>query len=183
MASDSRKIVIEIMGGEGGKSGTSSNKKEKKEKDQVLSGLSAALHPLQTLENLVIGDRQSANYVYDNLKNLAIEGVMTSLGRTYRLTEDYLSQNVLNNVQTAIGKAGSFAGAIIAGAKVGSMMAPGAGTVVGAAFGLGFSLLGESISGSSTLSQHHSAINAATYQSEFSRQRAGLVDEGRGTQN
>ena len=117
MANDSRKIVIEIMGGEGGKS-NSSNKKQKKEEDEILKGLSVALQPLQTLENLVVGEKQSAKYVYESLKQIAIDGVVTSLGRNYRLTEDYLSQNVLNNVQSAIGKAGSFAGAMIAGLRL-----------------------------------------------------------------
>ena len=63
------------------------------------------------------------------------------------------------------------------------MVAPGAGTAVGAGVGFVFSLASEFISGSNTLSQHYSSINAATYQSEFSRQRSGLVDDGRGTQN
>ena len=183
MASDTKKIVIEIKGSEVGKGKSGTTTKNSKEKDEILEGLQVAFQPLQSLENVIVGSSQSAKYIYDNLKNLAIENVNTTLGRTFRLTEDYMNQSILNNVQAQIGKASSFAASVIAGAKIGSIVAPGAGTVIGAVTGAAASIGSELISGGSTISQYYSDINAATYQSEFSRQRAGLVDEGRGTQN
>lgn len=179
MASDTRKIVIEI------KDSKSSEKKSKKndDEDKTLEGLKVALRPIQSLEKVIVGDSQSAKYLYEQLKNLANQAVNYSINRTANMTEDYLAQNELSNSQKAISKAGGLASSVIAGAAAGSMIAPGIGTVAGAFVGAATYVATEAISGASTLSQYYSNINSATYQSEFSRQRAGLSDEGRGTEN
>ena len=181
MAGDAKKIIIEIRENSG--SSSSSSKDKKKPEEELLGALKVALRPLKTLEKVIIGDSQSANFLYNNIKSLAVEATNYSISRSFRLTEDYLSQNTFNNIQTMLSKASGLAGNMIAGATIGSAIMPGAGTIVGLATGLATFIPSEIISGASNLSQHHSAINAATYQSEFSRQRAGLTDNGRGTEN
>ena len=184
MASDTRKIVIEI------KNGTSSNDTSSSQNnglstsdDSALKALKVALKPIQTLEKVVVGDSQSSKYIYDLMKGLATESIIFTMNRQYRLTEDYLSQNELNNIQKTLGKAGSMASSVISGAAAGSAIFPGVGTVIGAAVGAAASIATEAISGASTLSNYYSNLNAASYQSGFSARRAGLTNEGRGTEN
>ena len=53
------------------------------------------------------------------------------------------------------------------------------GAVIGAAGWVGSEILQNQAS----LSSYYSSINATSMQTEFSRTRAGLVDNGRGTEN
>ena len=182
MNGDVRKIVIEIKGG-GATSSSNQGDGGTGGSDGSLKALKVALRPIQSLEKVIVGDSQSAKYVVDLLKGLATESVMFTLNRNYKLTEDYLSQNDLNNIQKTLGKAGSLASSIIAGATAGSAIFPGVGTAVGAAVGAVASIATEAISGASTLSEYYSNLNAASYQSGFSSRRAGLTNEGRGTEN
>lgn len=180
MASDTRKIVIEIINND---SDEKNEKNPPKKEDSTLKALQIALKPIKSLEKVIVGDSQSTKYVYDSLKNLAIDMTITTLSRNYRLSEDYLSQNALNNTQKLLGKAGGIASSMISGAMVGSALAPGVGTIVGAVLGTGFNIASEALAGTERLSQYYSSLNSASFQSEFSAHRAGLLNEGRGTEN
>lgn len=190
MSSDTRKIVIEIRDGSGGNggSGGSKNKKKKGNKDidetsqKMLKALNFAFHPLDTLEDAVIGQMQSAKYIVDNLLDLGKNSLMFTLNRTYTLTEDYMGQNSLNNFMSGAGKIGSLGASMIAGAKLGAVFGP-VGATVGAGIGTTFFIANEALTGAQTLQGYYSSINAATYQTEFAMQRAGLINEGRGTEN
>ena len=142
-------------------SSSSSSKDKKKPEEELLGALKVALRPLKTLEKVIIGDSQSANFLYNNIKSLAVEATNYSISRSFRLTEDYLSQNTFNNIQTMLSKASGLAGNMIAGATIGSAIMPGAGTIVGLATGLATFIPSEIISGASNLS--HKSFHDVSY--------------------
>lgn len=185
---DAKKIIIEIKesGGGGLGSDNSGSNKGKKSMDKdskgIIKALKVAFHPLNSLENITVGQHQSAKYIADNLIDLVKRSIMFTLNRTYSLTEDYISQNSLNNFMNSMSKISGVGASIIAGASAGSAFGP-IGTTIGMVAGLGISIASEDIAGRQTLQGYYSSLNAATYQTEFAMQRAGLINEGRGTEN
>ena len=106
---------------------------------------------------------------------LAKRVVMDGIQRNYSLTENYIAQNDMRNLQTAINKVGGFTASIGGGFAVGGV--PGA--VIGAVtWGAN-----EFVSYQKRMSGYNQQLNATNYQTAFDRSRLGLTNEGRGTEN
>ena len=171
MAAETRKITIEIL--TGNQTTTSEPKKTtEKEKDEFLNKL---LHPVKTLEKATLGKNVFINQVYSQSKQLISQTLSSSINRYFDLSEDYILENSYRNTMTTIGKAKSVATTVISGAIVG-------GPVGGVVAALGWSG-SEFLQNQASLSSYYQSINATNMQTNFSRTRAGLVDNGRGTEN
>lgn len=173
---DTRKIVIEITQGNGGSSNQPSNK------NKVNKDFQELLHPLKKLKTEILGENVLINQAFDTAKKAILNSVSVTANRYFNLKEDYLSENLVNNALTAVGKVTSFGSAVASGAILGSSVT-GIGTAVGAAIAATGWVVNEGISMYGQLSNYYQSINATTYQTQFSRVRAGLINEGRGTEN
>jgi hypothetical protein len=105
-----------------------------------------------------------------------------SKNRYFNMTENYILENEVNNFTTVAGNTASVVNSAIIGAKMGAAAGPG-GAVAGALIGVGFNLANKAITYQGTLSNYYSSLNATNMQTEWSARRAGLWDEGRGTEN
>jgi hypothetical protein len=170
-----RKIVIEIGEIEkNNKQTTSTPSSSTKHKSK---NLTASLKPSLYYEN------KEAEQQLLSIKTMAIQNTIqaikqsVNLGmkRYFSLTEDYISENNFNNFSTAISKTTGLAAGVIAGAT--------AGGPLGAVIGAGVWVNSEIISYRSRMSNYYSSLNATNYNTSYERTRAGLVDNGRGTEN
>lgn len=165
---DTRKIVIEIQGGS-----SSSDGKSKEERESSLT--SKLLHPIKSIEKATVGKNVLLNQAYQNTKSLVIQTASTSINRYFSLSEDYIMQNTVSNTMTTLNKVKGLGQSVLLGAQIGGP--------VGTFFGLGAWGVSEFITNQANLSSYYEGINAANYQTQYTRTRAGLVDNGRGTEN
>ena len=115
------------------------------------------------------------NQAYNQAKSLVSQAVNSSLNRYYNMKEDYMLENNINSIRTAINKTSSFATTIVGGAMVG-------GAVGGVIAGVGW-LGSEAISYSNRWKDTYAQINATNYNKTFTKDRLGLTDGGKGTEN
>jgi len=158
---DVRRIVIEIKG----------EKKEPKEK-------STELNPED--EKQSIGDLLK-NAIFSNTARDVMNGVkqvvLADLNRRYSLSEDYIGERTLNNVLTAVGKTKTLAQYVISGVILSG------GNIGGGLVGLGLYGVSEFINNQANLSQYYRQINSNNYQTGYYKERAGLVNGSKGTEN
>ena len=123
------------------------------------------------------------NEAFQQTKKIVKNLATYSLNRYFNLTEDYMSEQTMNNVLTAINKTTSLFATTAGGAVAGFS----AGGPVGAIIAGSVALVGYSINDyiekqkrwqTARLSQQN-----ANYNREFSAVRAGLVDGSKGTMN
>lgn len=122
------------------------------------------------------------NAAYQNVKSAISHSWSVGVSRYFNMSENYLGQNDLNTFNSLTSSAISLYSSAHMGYKIGGLVGP-AGKVVGAAVGVGFGLLNQAISYQGKLSNYYSSLNAANMQTEWGAKRAGLWDNGRGTEN
>ena len=166
---DDRKIVIEI------KSSSSVGKNDKKDEDNGFKNLNEMLHPLRTGEKILKGKSIIGYEIYNQTKQLISQTVSLSVNRYFSLAEDYMGQNSLNNISNNLNRAANFSSALITAIQTGN---PISGGLIMAGWGVS-----QYIQNQSNLSGYYESINASNYNTQFSRIRAGLVNNGRGTEN
>lgn len=175
MAMEARKITIEILNttkveADGEK------KKEKTASEEKFDGdLSKLLHPIKSAEKAMFGKHILLKQAYDQAKSVVGNAIQSSLNRYYALSENYMLETDITNLKTGISKATSFGTTIISGAMVGGPW----GAAIAAVGWVG----NEVISYNNNLSNYYSQINTNNYNTQFSRTRASLYDNGRGTEN
>ena len=98
------------------------------------------------------------------------------------MPRDYLSQRTLENVNIAVSKVQGLGMAALTGASAGSFAGP-VGTVAGVVVGTASWGVQELMGMRSAGSNYYQQLNGANFQIAFSQVRAGLVDNGRGTEN
>lgn len=165
---EAKKIIIEIID-----SSNSSSGGEGESESPLIKLLPQEEKPKQK-------KKKSAEEIY--LIHSAKRAVQTlgnsislSINRYFSLQEDYLAENLYSNVKTAIGKAESLYGSI----KAGGLALGPAGMLIG---GVMWSAT-EALSQHQRYSNYYAQLNATNAQTEFSQKRAGLYDNGRGTEN
>lgn len=114
-------------------------------------------------------------YAFNNVKNELVSAVTSTLNRQTTLNENYLAQNNLNVMKKSISFAASFTSAIIAGKD-----AAGAAGIAVAAVAWGAN---QYISYQNRMSSYYQQLNSNNFNTEFSQVRAGLINNGRGTEN
>lgn len=180
---DTRKITIEILSGDGKKTKKSSKKDETNE--ELSETINKILHPIQTLEAATIAKVFFANQVYQQVKANFWTVVDYTHNRYFSLSEDYMGQVNYNNTKTIYNKAKSYALSAVNG-FVSGMTLSGGNPILGAT-GAILSTAGQAVgdvfSYHERISNYYQSLNSTNAQTEFSRQRIGLYNEGRGTEN
>lgn len=168
MAGDTRKITIEILGVDSG----GSSKKE----TSASTKISNKKQTKKMKEEIVKAE------VYKNavkqVANTAINVAEFQANRYFTFSEDYISQNLYNNIKTSINKATQITGSVINAA----MMAA-SGNIPGAIISGASLAINEGMQYYQRVSSHYQSLNATNYQTGFSSTRAGLVNDSRGTEN
>ena len=162
MAADTKKITIEIIGKGSDNDGEnvdvveqeSDPKKNKRKKTNAEIWL---------------------NMVAQRAKEIVLTTVDTSANRYFYMKEDYLGETLYQNIKNNANKVVGAVSTIAAGAKIGG----GVGAVIATA-GVA---INEGISVFNKYATLENQMNTLNYGMEFSRTRAGLVDNGRGTEN
>ena len=165
MASDTRKITIEIIGGDD--KGDSKKQDNKTDIKKNTKKIKKEIVKAEAYKNAIV-------QVRDTTLNIA----EMSLNRYFTLSEDYMSQNIYNNVKKSINKGMQL---LKTTGAVATMAATG--NVVGAVATAGLAVINEGIQYYSRMSNYYQALNATNYQTGFSATRAGLVNDSRGTEN
>lgn len=151
-----------------------------------INGLRSAMHPIQTALRHHRGEGVETYLIKesaDNALQLVTEATSLTLGRYFKLSEDYKNQNNLNNVMSNINKVKSFSGSILSGAAMGNAIVPGAGAVVGAVIGGATNVAKQVIEWEDKKANFASSMNATRVETSFRAKRAGLYDGGKGTEN
>lgn len=173
---DDRVIRIKITTGEGGSSGDGGSKKSSVE------NLKRIIHPVKTLLNELTEKNELVGYFASESVKSVTRAAKSEINRYYTLREDYLSQRTIENVNVALNKVQTLGSSILSGASAGSFGGP-VTSAVGAVAGAGFWTINELIGMRSAGSNYYQQLNSANFQASFSQVRAGLIDNGRGTEN
>lgn len=169
MANDTRKITIEILSVDGGGSGGGEkpigDEKEKKKKvtDIYKKELLKADAYKHAIKQAIGATVNVAEY---------------AVNRFFTLSEDYISQNIYNNVKHTINKGISLGKTAF---SIGTMAVTG--NIPGAIVTGAISIINEGMQYYQRMSGYYQALNATNYQTGFSATRAGLVNDSRGTEN
>lgn len=176
--SDDRTIRIEIIAGGGGESSSNGDSK----KSGGLGNLTRVLHPVRHLLSEVTEKNEMVGYFAAETVRSINKAAKSEINRYYTLREDYLSQRTIENVNVALNKVQTLGTSILNGASAGSFGGP-VGAVAGVVAGAGFWTINELIGMRSAGSNYYQQLNSANFQTSFSQVRAGLIDNGRGTEN
>lgn len=191
MAAQSSKRVVTIRIVGGGGSGDSSEKETKKKSVEfdprkILSkALDDAFPTLAKVKN-----SELAQFTIKKAGAVLSASVSYATNRYFSLKEDYLSENVYNNIKSGVTKGLGMANSLISGAavgaKTGSVFGP-IGTAVGAVLGAsvgGFGYgLNQYVQYQQKMSGYYQQLNATNAQTQFQAKRLGLSNEGQNTLN
>lgn len=191
MAAQSSKRVVTIRIVGGGGSGDSSGKETKQKSVEfdprkILSKtLDEAFPTLAKVKN-----SELAQFTIKKAGAVLNSSVSYATNRYFSLKEDYLSENVYNNIKSGVTKGLGMASSLIsgaaAGAKTGSVFGP-VGTAVGAVLGAsvgGFEYgLNQYVQYQQKMSGYYQQLNATNAQTQFQAKRLGLSNEGQNTLN
>lgn len=191
MAAQSSKRVVTIRIVGGGGSGDSSGKETKQKSVEfdprkILSkALDDAFPTLAKVKN-----SELAQFTIKKAGAVLNSSVSYATNRYFSLKEDYLSENVYNNIKSGVTKGLGMANSLISGAavgaKTGSVFGP-VGTAVGAVLGAsvgGFGYgLNQYVQYQQKMSGYYQQLNATNAQTQFQAKRLGLSNEGQNTLN
>lgn len=191
MAAQSSKRVVTIRIVGGGGSGDSSGKETKQKSVEfdprkILSkALDEAFPTLAKVKN-----SELAQFTIKKAGAVLSSSVSYATNRYFSLKEDYLSENVYNNIKSGVTKGLGMANSLISGAavgaKTGSVFGP-VGTAVGAVLGAsvgGFGYgLNQYVQYQQKMSGYYQQLNATNAQTQFQAKRLGLSNEGQNTLN
>ena len=181
---DDRKITIEIIGGDG----VSDSKKGEDAEEKVAQAVKRTVEPLISREKPK--DNTSAMAVIKGMAFLAVQktanlgrtAVNNTLSRYNNLKEDYMAENTMSAISSTVNVAKSFKSSVVSGATAGSAFGP-VGTLVGTVIGTAYGGVNLYLNEQARYSSHYQNLNATNYQTQFAQMRAGLIDNGRGTEN
>lgn len=179
--SDAKTIKIEITSVQKN-SNNNTNKSSKNELGEDLAGFKKFLHPVDAVGELIDEKSKLWGMVFNKSVGLIVSSVGNEINRYLNLTEDYLGQDAYTNVRVAVEKTQTAASTILNGAMIGSVAGP-VGAAAGAVISAASWGISQIISGRNSMSSYYQALNASNFQVGFSQTRAGLIDNGRGTEN
>lgn len=186
--SDKRVITIRIVGGDSNAAVSGSKQSTVKDFNPVKILSDAVDNAFPTVAKV------KNSSLYQFAKNQA-EGVIISaasygLNRYFSLKEDYLSENVYNEIKSKVSKTvglgKSILSGISAGATTGSSFGPigaAVGAVAGAVIGGAGYGTQQYIQYQQKMSGYYQQLNATNAQTQFQAKRLGLSDEGQNTLN
>lgn len=183
---DYRKITIEILGGSESSKNDSFKKGISEDASENLSKtVEKIFHPVKTLEAATVGKSVIANQFYQQIKANFWTGIDYYHNRYFTLGEDYLGQMNYSNTKAIFNKAKNYASSAIGGFMTGTTLSGGNPLVgiITAGLSVGGQTINDIFTYKERMSGYYQSLNATNTQLKFSRQRAGLYNEGRGTEN
>lgn len=185
---DTVEYVVRIVGLGGGGDDTNESKQGEKNNGipSGLDGLQAAMHPIQSILSHKKDESPNVYFGKEIAKNTisTLENVTTtSINRYFRMSEDYVAQNNLNNVMGNINRAKQLAGSTLSGAMSGAQVGGAPGAIIGATIGGVSAVANQVISYNNTIIEYKTALNATNIEKSFRAERAGLYDGGKDTEN
>ena len=187
----SGEITITILG----QGGTSSSKEREKTPSEIEQSKAEKLqNPLSSDGNIGISTiagtfgKMAGLLIYDEAQFLKTYA-LSEVNRYFSLTDDYISQNKLNELKTRINRFKTTSSASVSGAlkgiAIGSSLGPigqAFGAVIGAVSGVRRSVLEARVERNVRKEQYDMQLNATNIQTNFMASRASLVNGGRGTE-
>jgi len=166
--SETRKIIVEIVSpggkGNGNKSdNTARNGDKTNRKEATLLGKAVLVE--RAFYKTIQSSKRLAN---------------VTIGRINTLSEDYIGQTVYNNVASTINDGLSAVYMLASFSTIGTMLG---GAALGSGLGVVAAIGGKAVQVMQQYQQYYSNLNAASYNTSYSRIRAGLSDSSRGTEN
>lgn len=122
------------------------------------------------------------NQAFNQVKGIVKNVATYSINKHFTLKENYLMQQALDNTINTISRVGSFALTMVGGAKLGSAGGPWGAIIGGTIASVGWGI-NEGFNIYKKLDQSQMALNQTNAEIVFSRTRAGLTNESRGTIN
>ena len=172
--------------------GLGGDDEEKKEKEKPsalasgLEGLQKAMHPVKTVLSHKKDEGAAAYFGKETAKgaiNMLETITVTTVDRYFRLSEDYKSQNYLNNVMGNINRAKQLGSSALTGAIGGAQVGGVWGAIGGTLLGVVSTGIQQSLEYKNQLIEYKSALNTTRIDTAFRAERAGLYDGGKGTEN
>ena len=173
-------------GGGGEKPDSEAPESENKKLASGIKGLQRALHPTNSLTSHKSEEAVGIYFGKEIAKNAIgtlAEAIQMSANRYFRLSEDYKSQNNLNNIARNISTVQGFGDSILSGAVGGATIGGPVGAAIGATINGSTFALRSAVRWNDTIANFNSSMNATRAQTDFSAARAGLYNGGRGTEN
>lgn len=187
--SGNKTITIKIVGGGGNQASDGTQSAEENGGTQT--------QPINAEKLLSDGAKKKIKAGYNGFKYLAGQGISVASNaasyawnRYTSVKEDYMAENVYNQVSTTVNRAKGMLDSIksgaISGASIGSAFGP-VGTILGGIFGGAIGGLTQSanndIQDYTRLRGHYQKLNETNAQTQFQAQRLGLTDGGQNTLN
>ena len=166
------------------------NNKKKPIKDRALSSIFSMENLLNSKPKEIIKQIQGSSVFGYGAVQLAKNAVSVisdlaeiNFSRYTRLSEDYMANNSVSLVKSAVSQVTGFASSIMSGAMSGAAVGGPIGAAVGATISAATYGFKSWVQTKEAESKFYQTLNASRSQSAFSLQRAGLTDGGRGTEN
>lgn len=148
----------------------------------VTKVVGSVLHPIRSIERNTIGRYIALQQTYNVVKSTVKQSVNFCLSRYFNLKEDYMAESNYNRFKTTVSKVTGFGTAIASGAVTGSVAGP-IGTAIGAVAGAASATISNVISDANAKSSVYLEINTSRQAMTYSRVRAGLENNSKGTEN
>lgn len=182
---DTRKITIEILGRSSNASSQKPFDDDEENEDPYKALKEAKKRQFKRPEGPSFSNTASF-ILYDGIKSsiqIFKTSIETSVNRNFSLTENYIGQQDYQNTKNIINKGKSFIGSLATGFVAGAATGGVGGSVIGSVIGAVTWGANQQIQHKTDLSSYYQQLNAANFNTQFNRTRAGLVNEGRGTDN
>lgn len=160
-------------------------KKPKTSLSTGFKGLQWALHPVRQALDKAESINEGVSFISWVAKR-QLSSLPTianySVSRYFRMSEDYRTENYMNNIMGNINRAKSIGESVLGGAMVGAKFGPvvsAAGAVIGGAS----TAFNQYINYQNQIASYERSLNATRVETAFKAQRAGLYDGGKGTEN
>ena len=144
--------------------------------------LTALIHPIKEAEKHLLGKSVLLNQAFNVAKSGVKQSIDLSLNRYFNMKENYIGQTDYNNFMRGINVVSSVGTSIIGGAMLGMKAGP-IGAVAGATIGGVSAGINLFIGHQARLSNYYSSLNASNVSLQYGRERAGLIDGSKGTEN
>ena len=144
--------------------------------------ITALMSPRRAIMRSLTPKSRALFVAAEKAKDTSIRGILYTIQKNNSLTENYKAQTEIKNLTSVWGVAKGVASSALSGAQAGGVFGPW-GAAIGAGVGLAFYGVNAIITRDQTMSSIYQALNSTNAQTTWNAARAGLFDNGRGTEN
>lgn len=176
MATNERRIIVQIIGGEASPQTLAPTPEEVPGSDDELRKKIAQGMEKKDSKALV-------KMGVEKVGNIAMQTAQVSLNRYFSMSENYMAETDYQNTMTMINKGKSLFSTISSAALAGGAVGGPMGAAISSIAAAGVWGINEYVNYQQRMSNYYQNLNATRYQTEFDRTRLGLTNEGKGTEN